>query len=57
MSSEHAAELSALSAVDLVDAYRRQALSPVDVVRAVLQHNAAWERTCTRPTRWTPRRR
>jgi aspartyl-tRNA(Asn)/glutamyl-tRNA(Gln) amidotransferase subunit A len=43
MSSEDAAELSALSAVELLDAYRRQALSPVEVARAVLQHIEAWE--------------
>ncbi|MBV9433351.1 MAG: amidase, partial [Hyphomicrobiales bacterium] len=32
-----------LSAVDLLSAYREKKLSPVEVVRAVLDHIAAWE--------------
>ncbi|HEX6704419.1 MAG TPA: amidase [Albitalea sp.] len=39
------AELHSLTAVELVDAYRRKALSPVEVTRAVLRHIAAWEPT------------
>jgi aspartyl-tRNA(Asn)/glutamyl-tRNA(Gln) amidotransferase subunit A len=37
------AELHALSAVELVDAYRRRTLSPVEVTRAVLRRIEAWE--------------
>ncbi|WP_019375191.1 amidase family protein, partial [Melaminivora alkalimesophila] len=36
-------ELHALSAQELVDAYRRRALSPVEVTQAVLDHIERWE--------------
>jgi aspartyl-tRNA(Asn)/glutamyl-tRNA(Gln) amidotransferase subunit A len=38
-------ELADLSAVDLLAAYRRRALSPVEVTRAVLDRIAAWDGT------------
>jgi Asp-tRNA(Asn)/Glu-tRNA(Gln) amidotransferase A subunit family amidase len=37
------AELYHLTAVELLDAYRRKALSPLDVTRTVLERIAAWE--------------
>lgn len=36
-------EITALSAPELVDAYRRKALSPVEVLDAVLAHIGRWE--------------
>ena len=37
------AALHDLSAVELIAAYRRKALSPREVAQAVLDHIAAWE--------------